>query len=89
MFDESFDQEKSEWSKKTRGVDFIDAREVWNDPNSIEGPGTMKDGEIRWLRIGQIKGKIWTVGFTQRAGGIRIFTIRPARKSEKEVYYGY
>ncbi len=89
MFAETYDRDKSRWTKEVRGIDFVEARAVWNDPDSIVGPATMKDGEERWLKIGRIDDKIWTVGFTYRLRQIRIFTVRPARKDEKDVYYGY
>lgn len=87
MFDESFDEEKSKWTKEVRGIGFFEARQVWDDPDAIEGPATMKDGEERWLKVGRIGGKLWTVGFTHRSAGIRIFMVRPARQDEKVVYY--
>jgi uncharacterized protein len=89
MFDACYDREKSRWTKETRGIDFVEARSVWDDPDAIEGPANSKDGEVRWLKIGRVDDKIWTVGFTYRKAGIRIFTVRPARKNEKDVYYGY
>ena len=88
MFDESYDREKSRWTKEIRGIDFVEARAVWDDPDVIEGPANSKDGEARWLKIGCIGDKLWTVGFTYRKSGSRIFTVRPARKDEKDVYYG-
>ena len=88
MFDETYDREKSGWTKKMRGIDFVEAREVWEDPEAIEGPATMKDGEERWLKVGRINEKLWTVGFTFRIEGMRIFMVRPSREDEKDVYYG-
>jgi uncharacterized DUF497 family protein len=89
MFDEAFDFEKSEWTKNSRGIDFIVARNVWKDPNAIEGPAATVEGEERWLKVGCIDDKIWTVGFTYRLSKIRIFMIRPARKEEKGAYFDY
>lgn len=89
MFDETFDRDKSRWTKETRGIDFVEARAVWDDPDAIEGPATAKDGELRWIKVGRIHNQLWTVGFTIRPEGIRIFTVRPARRDEKEVYDGY
>lgn len=85
-FDDDFDQKKSQWTKKTRGIDFVEAREVFNDPNDTVGPGTTKDGEERWLRVGMAKEKLWTVGYTLRRGLIRIFMVRPPHDDEKEAY---
>lgn len=86
MFDESFDQTKSQKTKEERGISFVEAREVWNDAESIEGPARTVMGEDRWLKIGKILGRIWTVCFTIRPEGIRIISVRPARDNEKEAY---
>lgn len=88
VFDESFDVEKSRWTNKTRGIDFIEAREVFDDPDLIVGPGTLKDGEERWLCVGKHRGRVWTVGYTMRHGLIRIFMVRPPHDDEKAAYYG-
>ncbi len=89
MFDETYDKHKSSWTGKVRGIDFIEARAVWDDLDAIDGPADMKDGEERWLKVGRIDNKVWTVGFTIRPAGIRIFMVRAARKDEKDVYNGY
>jgi len=88
IFDESFDIEKSRWTKKTRGIDFVEAREAFNDSNLIVGPGTVKDGEERWLCVAMVRGKVWTVGYTLRNGLIRIFMVRPPHDDERSAYYG-
>ena len=88
-FDENYDRVKSAWTKQNREIDFVEAREVWNDPNATEGPGNSEMGEDRWLIIGMAIGKLWTVCFTHRSDGIRIISVRPPREIEKEVYYGY
>ncbi len=88
QFDDYFDKKKSQWNKKTRGINFIEARDVFNDPVETIGPGTTKDGEERWLRVGTAKGKLWTVGYTIRNGLIRIFMVRPPHEDEKDAYYG-
>ena len=87
-FDEQFDLKKSKLTQLVRGIDFVEAREVFHDPNETIGPGTMKDGEERWLRVGMAKGRLWTVGYTLRLGQIRIFMVRPSHDDEKDAYYG-
>ncbi len=71
-FDETYDRAKFVWTKQHRGIDFVEAREVWNDSEAIEGPGNSEMGEDRWLIIGRAMGKLWTVCFTYRPEGIRI-----------------
>jgi uncharacterized DUF497 family protein len=88
-FDETYDAAKSAWTKQVRGIDFLEAREIWQDPNAAQGPGNSEMGEDRWLIIGMAMGRIWTACFTNRPAGVRIISVRPARDIEKEVYYGY
>jgi uncharacterized DUF497 family protein len=41
QFDDDFDKNKSEWTKKNRGIDFIEARDIWNDPQGVDGAQAM------------------------------------------------
>ena len=86
-WDEGYDNEKSIFTKEKRGIDFLEARKVWDDENAIEGPGTLKNGEERWLKVGMIKGKLWTVVFIYRNSKIRILSVRRARNEEKKAYF--
>jgi uncharacterized protein len=88
VFDENYDQSKSLWTKNFRGINFIEAREIWKDPEAVTGPGNSEDEE-RWLIIGMALGKLWTACFTNRPEGIRIISVRPPREIEKEIYHGY
>lgn len=87
QFDDDFDKSKSEWTKKNRGIDFIEAREIWNDPRCVDGaPGNVVGGEDRWLIVGKALDKLWTTCYTHRYSKIRIISVRPARQEEKEIY---
>jgi uncharacterized protein len=88
-FDDNFDEEKSERTKKDRGIDFLEAREIWDDPLCVDGaPGNVISGENRWLIVGKAKGKLWTACYTIRSSKIRIISVRPARQEEREIYEG-
>ena len=86
MFDETYDRDKSAWTRNERGIDFVEAREVFSDPNAVEVPARRVDNEDRFLTVGMAKGRLWAVGWTMRPTGIRIFTVRPSRDDEKEQY---
>ena len=87
-FDEEFDRKKSDLTKRVRGIDFIEAREAFSDPNETIGPGNTVDDEVRWLRVGNALGQLWTVGYTVRQGLIRIFMVRPPHPDERDAYNG-
>jgi uncharacterized protein len=86
MFDDTSDRDKSAWTKKERGIDFVEARAVFSDPDAVEVPARRTNNEDRFLIIGQAKGRLWAVGWTMRPNGIRIFSVRPPRDDEKEQY---
>lgn len=80
-----FDPPKSQSNKTKHGIDLVEAQSLWHDSDLIEGPATSVT-EDRWLAVGLIKDKHWTVCFTHRAGSIRIIECRRSRKEEKEIY---
>lgn len=45
---DDFDTQKSELNKKTRSIDFIEARAIWDDENSVDVPAKNVDGEVRF-----------------------------------------
>ena len=80
-----FDRLKSQLNKKKHGVDFIEAQTLWNDPDRIEIPAKTSD-ENRFLIIGKISDKFWSVIITYRDKNVRIISARRSRKEEVEIY---
>ena len=82
-----FDPEKSSSNKKKHGIDFIEAQQLWEDPDRLEIPAKTKD-EPRLILIGSILGKQWTAVFTYRKETLRIISVRRSRKEEVMIYEG-
>ena len=80
-----FDLKKSDNNKQKHGLDFYEARVIWDDPDLIEIPVQTID-EPRYLVIGTIAGKRWSGIITYRAGKIRIISVRRSRKEEVDIY---
>jgi len=80
-----FDPKKSESNKQKHGIDFYEARRLWEDPDLIEIPVKTRD-EPRFLVIGKISGKHWSGIVTYRGEKIRIISVRRARKEEVFLY---
>ena len=80
-----FDLAKSEANKTKHGIDFIDAQELWSDPDLLEVPAKTTD-EQRFIVIGKIDEKHWSGIITYRDEHIRIISVRRARKEEVELY---
>jgi uncharacterized DUF497 family protein len=80
-----FEPKKSDSNKQKHGLDFHDARALWDDPDLIEIPVQTID-EPRYLVIGTIAGKHWSGVITYRGDTIRIISVRRSRKEEVEIY---
>lgn len=82
-----FDARKSESKLAKHGIDFVEARRLWDDPNLLEIPARTED-EPRWLMIGRIKGKHWSAVIALRDHLVRIISVRRSRPEEVALYEG-
>ncbi|HEY9040643.1 MAG TPA: BrnT family toxin [Rheinheimera sp.] len=85
MYRFEFDDKKSLANLEKHGIDFVDAQQLWADPDLIEIDARSTD-EPRSLVIGVIEGKIWSAVITYRSEIIRIISVRRSRKAEIEIY---
>jgi uncharacterized DUF497 family protein len=83
--DFEFDKNKSEANQQKHGINFNEAKGLWEDPDYVEIPVKASD-EPRFLIIGKISGKHWTGVITYRNERIRIISIRRSRKEEIDIY---
>jgi len=83
----SWDATKSASNKIKHGIDFDQAKEVFEDKNAIVDKGHTVDEEERSVTIGKtLKLFIIAVVFTLRDATIRIISARQARKNELNAY---
>ena len=82
-----YDPDKSAANKVKHGVDFAEARALWEDPRLLEAPARTDD-EPRFLVVGRLRGRHWSAVCVRREGSIRIISVRRARKREIERYEG-
>jgi len=80
-----FNSRKSANNLAKHGIDFDDAKKLWDDPDLLEIPAKTED-EPRWLLIGKIAGKHWSAVITYRRDVIRIISVRRSRKEEVILY---
>ena len=85
MYEFVFDPQKSLRNKEKHGIDFIEAQQLWDDPDLIEIPAKTED-EARFLVIGMIGTKHWSGIITYRNENIRIISVRRSRIEEVEIY---
>ena len=68
-----------------RGIDFLDAAFLF-DGRPILSVATPRNGEERWLSVGEIEGRMIAVVWTARGDQIRIITMRRASHDEESRY---
>jgi uncharacterized protein len=80
-----FDETKSQANLLKHGINFVDAQNLWNDPNLLEIPAKTED-EPRYLMIGLINNKHWSAVITYRGAVIRLISVRRSRTEEVALY---
>jgi uncharacterized DUF497 family protein len=82
-----YDSDKSFANREKHGIDFDEAQALWDDPYLIEAPANVTD-EPRFLAGGIIGLKHWPAVYTYRSDGVRIISVRRARREEIGHYEG-
>ena len=77
-----YDENKSQSNLAKHGIDFKDAREVWDGP-VIEIERAIRQGEERISIVGNFKGDAFIVVYTWRGENIRIILARRANRTER------
>ena len=80
-----YDPTKSTANAEKHGIDFDQAQQLWHDPDRLEIPARTQ-GEPRFLVVGQIRGKHWSVIITYRQEAIRLISARRSRPEEITLY---
>ena len=80
-----FDTRKSDRNLAKHGIDFVEARQLWDDSDLLEIPARTED-EPRSIVIGKISGKHWSAVITSRGDDVRIISVRRSRVEEVALY---
>lgn len=87
MPDFQYDPRKSSSNQRKHGIDFEQAKLLWEDAGLVV-VATRSDDEPRSLVIGKINDQHWSAIVTDRDGEIRIISVRRSRLLEIELYEG-
>jgi uncharacterized DUF497 family protein len=82
--DFEFDPAKSALNVAKHGIDFQKVQEMWK--RKVVAAPSRNGLEQRWLAIGFLDSKFWTVIITLRNEKIRIISARRSRKNEIKHY---
>ena len=80
-----FDPLKSQANRDKHGIDFVQAHDLWLDPDLLEIPARSLD-EPRSLVIARCNGKPWSAVITRRGATIRLISVRRSRLEEVQLY---
>jgi uncharacterized protein len=79
-----WDEEKANATLHDRGIDFNYIVRLFDNPRLEKRSD--RNGEERWLTIGEVDRKVFAVVFTRRGHVIRIISARRARRDEERSY---
>lgn len=80
-----WDENKRKYNLEKHGVDFMDAIEIFDDPNRIEFENTRKE-ETRFQTVGMVHDVVLFLVYTLRGKKKRIISVRRASKNERKAY---
>ena len=80
-----YDSNKSLRNKEKHGVDFEEAKALWEDERLLVLPLSFTE-EQRKACIGRMNRKCWTAIITCRRSTVRIISVRRAHKDEERAY---
>ena len=82
-----WDENKNKSNQEKHGIDFNDAKEIFEDNNRKTSPDLRYDyDEDRWITIGKLLDIIIVVVYTMRDTAYRIISARYAKKKERKSY---
>jgi hypothetical protein len=80
-----WDEEKRLSNIAKHGIDFLDARQLFDGRPVLEAPSPYETEE-RFVTVGPLDERYITVVWTQRRGQVRIISARYARRTEIRTY---
>jgi uncharacterized DUF497 family protein len=82
----TYDPTKRDWTLGERGLDFLEAIDVFADP-TIDIPDLRHDyGEARINSVGHLRGRMVIVTWTPRGDARHVISMRKANDREKARY---
>lgn len=82
-----WDEHKSELCFEERGFDFAYAAQAFFDPHRMVRADLRFDyGEQRFMLLGEVQGRLFSLVYTPRTHAVRIISARKANAREAKLY---
>ena len=85
MTDFQYDPGKSQVNLEKHGINFEQAKALWDDPNLVR-ISARSDDEPRTMIIARLEDQFWSAIVTNRDDEIRIISVRQSRAREVAIY---
>jgi hypothetical protein len=82
-----WDETKRRTNIRKHGIDFVDAKEVFRGVTLTIEDTRFDYGEIRYVTVGSLKGRVVVVAHTENDDVIRVISIRKGTKNEETKYF--
>ena len=83
-----WDEAKNQQNIAKHGIDFADARRMFDQPVLLRPDDRKEYGESRLITTGAMNEIVVVMAFTLREERIRIISVRKANKHERKIYQG-
>ena len=83
-----WDENKRLANIEKHGIDFVDAKEIWEGQVLETRSDQVGHEETRYIALGVMQGHVIAVIYTWRRRQRRIISARKARRREKAIYEG-
>ena len=80
-----YDPLKSDRNRDKHGIDFEEAKALWEDEDRLVFPAR-SETEERFAMLAEMGAKTWVAFYTVRKDRVRIISVRRARPDEKKEY---
>jgi len=84
-----WDESKRQTNMEKDGLDFEDSKLFFSRPTLITPDARHDYGEPRYKAIGELRGVGVYIVFTIRSGAVRIISMRPANRKERDAYANF
>lgn len=82
-----WDEEKRKSNLRKHGIDFADVEKVFESEHFTISDERFDYGEIRYVTLGFIGGRVIYTAYTENGNVRRIITARKATKNEQRKFY--
>lgn len=78
-----WDENKRQHTLAERGIDFAALHVLWDGRPTLEWPDARHTADLRYVRVGRIRGRLFVVVWTPRGAAVRLISARKANPREQ------